>query len=421
MNEVPSVAATTPSGSSPIGYANGAGLTKLLVRNFFLTLISLGFYRFWARARLRRYFWSNILVGGEPLEYIGTGLELFIGFLIAIAIIAPFGIGYAVLQRVALGSPTGEAILVAGYGLALFVFVQIVVFRARRYRLSRTVWRGIYAAQSGSAWRYLALSLLYSLVAIVTLGLAYPWRSVALERYKIDHSWFGESRFSLEAKAADLFPRWLIVMALLIVPLLAVIAVNWNYVPELIRAQAQAQANPTAFKFPHPVAPWLLAVSLLGGGPALIWYWVASFRYITSRTRLGDIRLYSAAKGSSVLKTVFVFGLAFLASGLAFVVIFASVAVMFSGMAVALGAGKAAGAGSVATMVVVGIAVFVPIYLGVLIASQLLTYWLLRVPILRHLATTIEIENLAAVDAIMQSSKPRQKFGIADSFDIGAI
>ena len=52
----------------------------------FLTVLTLGIYRFWARTRLRRYIWSAIDVGGDSFEYTGTGLEKFLGFLIGLVV-----------------------------------------------------------------------------------------------------------------------------------------------------------------------------------------------------------------------------------------------------------------------------------------------------------------------------------------------
>src|SRR6185437_9615849 len=88
-----------------VGFDARPGLTWLLIKNFLLTIVTLGFYRFWARVRVRRYFWSSLRLADEPLEYTGTGLELFVGFLIAVAVIAPFGIAYVVLKRISLGNP----------------------------------------------------------------------------------------------------------------------------------------------------------------------------------------------------------------------------------------------------------------------------------------------------------------------------
>ncbi|MEL7177381.1 MAG: DUF898 family protein, partial [Pseudomonadota bacterium] len=44
-----------------------------------LTILTLGFYRFWMKTRLRRYMWSAIRPGGHPMEYLGTPLEKLLG------------------------------------------------------------------------------------------------------------------------------------------------------------------------------------------------------------------------------------------------------------------------------------------------------------------------------------------------------
>src|SRR3954447_17841333 len=58
--------------------------------NALLIICTLGIYRFWATARQRRYLWSRTQVIDDTLEWTGTGKEMFIGFLIVIAILAPF-------------------------------------------------------------------------------------------------------------------------------------------------------------------------------------------------------------------------------------------------------------------------------------------------------------------------------------------
>ena len=52
--------------------------------NFLLTVVTLGIYRFWATARERRYLWSRTTVIDDPLEWTGTGKEMFVGFVIAV-------------------------------------------------------------------------------------------------------------------------------------------------------------------------------------------------------------------------------------------------------------------------------------------------------------------------------------------------
>ena len=53
----------------PVSYAGrGMPLFFLALKTGFLTVLTLGIYRFWARTRIRRYFWSAIRPGGVPLE-----------------------------------------------------------------------------------------------------------------------------------------------------------------------------------------------------------------------------------------------------------------------------------------------------------------------------------------------------------------
>jgi len=65
--------------------------------------------------------------------------------------------------------------------------------------------------------------------------------------------------------------------------------------------------------------------------------------------------------------------------------------------------------------------VLLPFYIILLWVMQLVTYCWLWIPIIKLLATTLDIENFAAVTAIAQSTQPRQKLGIADSFELGAF
>src|SRR5215467_7699377 len=108
-----------------VAYEGRPGLVGLLSKNFFLTLVTIGIYRFWAATRLRRYLWSNIRIGGDGLEYTGTGRELFLGFLVALAVLAPLSIVYIVAHRLSLGSPMLAVSIQGVYFLSLFIFMQV--------------------------------------------------------------------------------------------------------------------------------------------------------------------------------------------------------------------------------------------------------------------------------------------------------
>ena len=400
-----------------VAYEGRRGLVRLLSKNFFLTLFTIGIYRFWAATRLRRYLWSNIRIGGDGLEYTGTGRELFLGFLVALAVLAPLSIVYIVAHRLSLGSPVLAASVQGAYFLSLFVFMQVALFRSRRYRLSRTTWRGIYAAQTGSTWRYLGLFLFYGLLTLVTLGLALPWMHVGLARYKLDNTRFGDRAMHVEARGSALFGRWLVVIALLVVPLALAILPN---LPALMHPMyvPQPKGPPQLQPPPHPGAFAFFFVAFFLGGLALVWYRIEAFRYLASRVRLDTMQLHSDARGLQGVGQVLLFGLGMIGISVAIGVVVAILGVVAFPIAKSAIAGKAI---APQTIGLIGFAVVVPIYVALLWVMQLVAYCWLWIPIIKHLATTLDIENFAAASAIAQSTEPRQKLGIADSFELGAF
>ena len=64
-------------------------LLTLVLKNSLLTILTFGIYRFWAKTWIRRYFWNNVRIAGDAVEYTGQAKELFIGFLIAVAVLFP--------------------------------------------------------------------------------------------------------------------------------------------------------------------------------------------------------------------------------------------------------------------------------------------------------------------------------------------
>ncbi len=390
-----------------IGYRSLPNLSDLIFKNLLLTIVTIGTYRFWARVKLRRYFWSNIVIDGEPLEYVGTGRELFIGFLIVIAILAPIGIIHGIALRAAMGSPVVQGILQLAYLAAILALIQTAVFRSRRYRLSRTHWRGIRAGQTGSTWYYIGLSAVNLLATVVTLGFYGPWADLALERYKVNHTWFGDRRFATSAKASPLFTRWLAVWILLVGPVILLVALNVSKI-SAIQAAPGAAKGFLLLQMAHSFA--LLIIPAVFGVPAMIWYRIATFRYIASHTTLGDITFHSQASGGKVLSHIFW-------STLATVGVFIVMGIVI--FAVGAASGLVGGHGMAWWVV----PVIILAYFGFFLGAQLIHYCWLRAPIIRHLAETMEVRNAAAFAGIAQSTLASSKYGegVADSFDLGFL
>ncbi len=181
---------------------------RVAMRGALLELVTLGFYRFWLATDIRRHLWSHTQVHGDTAEYTGTAKELFIGFLVAMAILVPVYVAYFFAGLEAERVQAFASIPLIAF---LFVFTQFALYRARRYRMTRTVWRGVRFSMGGSGWSYAWRSALWGLWAAVTLGLALPWRAAALERFKMRHTAYGTLQGSFEATGGQLFRKgwWL--------------------------------------------------------------------------------------------------------------------------------------------------------------------------------------------------------------------
>jgi uncharacterized membrane protein YjgN (DUF898 family) len=195
----PSPPALPPPLPVPVTFSGDRGeFFRLLRRGAALEFVTLGFYRFWLVTDTRRHLWSNTQVDGDAAEYTGRGKELLIGFLFALAILVPIYLLYFLA-----GLEAEHYRAFASFPLIAFfyLFGQFAIYRARRYRLTRTVWRGVRFWMDGSGWSYAGRATLWGLLTVLTLGLALPWRDAALERYKMRHSWYGDLQGSFEGEA----------------------------------------------------------------------------------------------------------------------------------------------------------------------------------------------------------------------------
>lgn len=194
---------------------------RLATRGAILEFFTLGFYRFWLNTDIRRHLWSHTVVEGDAPEYTGRARELLIGFLVAMAILIPIYLAYFLIS---LEAERLQAFASVPLLLFTYLFGQFAIYRARRYRLSRTVWRGVRLWMTGSGWAYAFRAGAWGVLTVVTLGLALPWSHAALERYKMRHSHYGSVQGSFVGRGSVFFKRawwlWLLTpTAILIIPI----------------------------------------------------------------------------------------------------------------------------------------------------------------------------------------------------------
>ncbi len=279
---------------------------RLLVRGAALLMVTLGIYRFWLATDIRRFLWNNTEAVGDGLEYTGTAAELLFGFLAAIAILVPIYVGFF-LAALGLGTMGQLAGLMSFPVLA--VLGQFAIYRARRYRLTRTVFRGIRFQQSGSAWRYAAYAVSWWLAIAVTLGLAYPWAQASLERYKMRHTSYGDLAGGFDGSALALFWRGLLFWLLTVAPLAvclgaSIVVVNWDALLDALGQGEDFSNGMDGTGLAEALGLLTLAASWSGFAAALFYpaFQGLVLRWWTSGLRFGALRVRSHLRTRQVYR-----------------------------------------------------------------------------------------------------------------------
>ncbi len=254
--------------------------------NALLTICTLGIYRFWAVARERRYLWSRTHVIDDSLEWSGTGKEMFLGFLIVIAILAPFFIFLqflfpALVARGKMEAATGIMFL---FYIALIYLGGFAWFRALRYRLSRSWWHGIRGGSNDPGWNYGGESLgRYALVG-VTMFIMFPWAVTRLWNSRWNAMSFGPLEFRADLTAEGLKWRWALVYLVPIGVLIAAFAIA-GIGGFLVAGQGKGRGAPTILAvFIAVFVLFYLAIPLM----TLNWF-AAYYRKAAKATKLGEL------------------------------------------------------------------------------------------------------------------------------------
>jgi uncharacterized membrane protein YjgN (DUF898 family) len=203
MTNATDIAAPTQTHS--LVYTGRTGeLFALFGVNLVLMIVTLGVYRFWAKVRIRRYLWSHTMFQGEPFGYTGSGKELFKGFIkILFMLILPLALVWQAITMLTAAAIEGVSLI--GFITLLSPFI---VFWVRRYRLSRTDWRGIRFQQAGEATTYARKAIKGWFLNLFTLFFYVPYNVINLLDYQINRVHFGTMPFRYTGTISDLGPGY---------------------------------------------------------------------------------------------------------------------------------------------------------------------------------------------------------------------
>jgi uncharacterized membrane protein YjgN (DUF898 family) len=277
----------------------------IALTNLLLTVVTLGIYRFWAKARERRYLWSRTVVIDDALEWTGTGKEMFIGALLVILVVLPVFYGLIfVLQGMLLRGETGTAMIMflVVYG-GLFYLIGVAGFRALRYRLSRTWWHGIRGGAEDGGWEYGWQYTWKTVLGLLMGGLLVPWSMTSLWNDRWNKMSFGQYRFEAAANTDGLFGRWLLVylvpvvgFVVMTVGMAAVIGFGGGMGPDAEGGGAETAGIVTAIAGGLFIYVAFLLVSLS--------YYALFFRSVAEATSVAGMHFEFTARTKDWLKLI---------------------------------------------------------------------------------------------------------------------
>jgi len=291
-----------PQGDTQRLYFHGSGPTLFGIHivNVLLTLLTLGVYYFWGKIRVRRYLMNQTELLGDRFAFHGTGKELLRGWLKAALV---FGIPLLLLGTLPpfLEAGPGVQSLAA---LALYclvqVFIPVAMVGARRYRLSRTSWRGIRFSFRGPAVEFLRIFIVGSLLSLLTLGLYYPFFEAQRYRFMTVNAYFGTRRFGFDGRSQDL-----LVLYLLAVLVAGVSVLVTSVVVAAIAAVLAAAASALSPDSPlHALPVYVLLFPLFLPTLGAVWAWFSAkkLRYFWDHTVFGDARFRSTVTGRALFR-----------------------------------------------------------------------------------------------------------------------
>ncbi|MGD9667540.1 MAG: YjgN family protein [Hyphomicrobiaceae bacterium] len=281
------------------------GLFGLSVYNFILRILTLGIHHFWGKTEVRKRIWSSVRINGEPLEYTGTGRELFTGFLIVFALII-LPVMLLTFGAVFLFGPESTLMRVFQGSLYVgFVFLTgIAIYRAQRYRLNRTRWRGIRASLSGNSLTYGWTYFWTLLLMPVTLGWISPWRATRLQKIVTNDMRYGDRPFHFSGNSGPLYKSFAVFWVLTALLALATFGAIGSAMSEFV-VLAGGEEPPKL-----PPNRILQIVALVYGGIFVAgmiymvfsaWYRAAMMRHFARHTHFGELTFSSTVKALGLL------------------------------------------------------------------------------------------------------------------------
>ncbi|MFQ5938180.1 MAG: YjgN family protein [Acidiferrobacterales bacterium] len=191
---------------------------KIWIVNILLTIVTLGIYSAWAKVRRKRYFYGNTLLRNAPFEYLAEPMQILKGRLIAFGIFVVWAIAANIF-------PLLEGL----FGLLFVVLVPWLVIRAHAFNSRYSAYRNIRFGFKAGYGRALGIYIGLPILAVLTLGLAYPVYSYQRSKFIVANSGYGTAPFTFKATVGNFYVTYIKAALIVILGMLLIVAIGWFF------------------------------------------------------------------------------------------------------------------------------------------------------------------------------------------------
>jgi uncharacterized membrane protein YjgN (DUF898 family) len=190
--------------------ASTSELYMLIIKNIFLTILTLGLYIPYARTNLRKFIWKSSSLNSFPFLFRGDPSSLLKSYLILL-------VGFAVMSGLehllTVYVIKGNVMLGFLHSFISFTFFFVVFIWARysaySYLVNNSSYRSVsFRMNKGGSKDHLFTSILGAMLCLLTLGIYYPFMACRLERIRWNRTQYGTSPFTYFAENGDYAKLW---------------------------------------------------------------------------------------------------------------------------------------------------------------------------------------------------------------------
>jgi uncharacterized membrane protein YjgN (DUF898 family) len=178
---------------------------RIWVVSLFLSVVTLGIYSAWGKVRKKRYLYAHTKLDGTGFEFRATPLAILRGRVIALLLLGGFALSSHVL-------PIMQLVFI----IILLVLTPWIVVAASRFNARNSAWRNITFGFNGGIREAAKVFLALGALAVLTLGLAYPYARMRRARFIIEHHRFGDTQIRADLATGGFILAYLLATLMII-------------------------------------------------------------------------------------------------------------------------------------------------------------------------------------------------------------